>query len=78
MASLNTDDKKTNCWEFMNCGVDRPCSDRPCPAYPYMGRMCWAIAGTVSGVEVQGQHAKKMEDCTRCQFYRDATMTKNA
>ena len=34
------------------------------------GRICWAVAGTCCGGEIQGTFAEKRESCTSCQFYR--------
>jgi hypothetical protein len=34
------------------------------------GRICWAVAGTCCGGEVQGTFAEKRDSCTSCPFYR--------
>ncbi len=34
------------------------------------GRVCWVVAGTMCGGEVQGSFAKKYLDCRKCKFYR--------
>jgi hypothetical protein len=34
------------------------------------GRVCWAVAGTLCGGEVQGTFAKKMATCLQCEFYQ--------
>jgi CRP-like cAMP-binding protein len=34
------------------------------------GRICWAVAGTCCGGEVQGTFAEKRDSCTNCSFYR--------
>jgi hypothetical protein len=56
--------KKINCWEFKKCG-----KEKNCPAYSYHGRICWYIAGTFCGGKVQGEYAKKIKDCRKCEFY---------
>ncbi len=61
--------KKIKCWEFMNCGVDKPGCGFKCPSYPDMGRVCWSVAGTMCGGEAQGVYAKKIDSCTNCRFY---------
>ena len=33
------------------------------------GRVCWVVAGTMCGGEVQGSFAKKYDDCRKCRFY---------
>ncbi len=76
---------KQNCWEAKNCGRETngdKCEDMGvCPAASEKkadgihgglngGRVCWAIAGTLCGGEVQGTYATKMENCGACDFYR--------
>ena len=34
------------------------------------GRICWAVAGTCCGGEIQGTFAEKRDSCTECPFYR--------
>src|SRR5208283_4113542 len=34
------------------------------------GRICWAVAGTMSAVRVQGTFAQECKDCTECDFYK--------
>lgn len=34
------------------------------------GRVCWVVAGTMCGGEIQGSFAKKYEDCRKCEFYQ--------
>ena len=34
------------------------------------GRACWAVAGTFCNGKIQGTYARKLYDCTRCEFYR--------
>jgi two-component system NtrC family sensor kinase len=62
---------QTKCWEYMKCGRDKDCSLK-CPAYPNLGRVCWAVAGTFCEGKVQGTFAQKLEDCQKCEFYRKA------
>ena len=73
-----------NCWEFMNCkrqpGGSRAAENGSCVAASdssydginngkNAGRICWAVAGTCCGGEVQGTFAEKRDSCTSCPFY---------
>ena len=62
-----------NCWEFMKCGRDNGGllaeDKRSCPAYPYYGKSCASVAGTLCGGVVQGTYAMKIFDCVKCDFY---------
>lgn len=76
---------KLNCWEVMRCGRE-PGGSREnelgiCPVFACAkldtvhggknaGRVCWVVAGTMCGGEVQGSFAKKYKDCRECRFYR--------
>ena len=77
--------KKINCWEFMNCkrqpGGARAEENGTCVAAidtsydginsgENAGRICWAVAGTCCGGEIQGTFAEKRDSCTSCPFYR--------
>ncbi|HEY3359311.1 MAG TPA: ATP-binding protein [Polyangia bacterium] len=68
-----------NCWELMGCGRG-PGSPQPCAAADAVacdganhghnaGRVCWIVAGTLCGGEVQGRFAQKLASCTACPFY---------
>ncbi len=59
------------CWEFMKCKRDVN-KEIKCPAYPNFGRACWVVAGTFCEGKVQGTFAQKLEDCRKCEFYKDA------
>ena len=74
-----------NCWEFKNCGRERGGSKASelgiCPAahdhrFRGMndgangGRICWSIAGTLCGGNVQGTFAQKHKTCLDCEFYK--------
>jgi two-component system NtrC family sensor kinase len=63
---------KVPCWEFMKCGRNSGDGVR-CPAYPHFGRVCWVVAGTFCEGKVQGTFAQKCEDCTECEFFKEAT-----
>ncbi len=63
------EDQKTPCWEYIKCGIEKDPSRR-CPAYPYFGRICWAIAGTMCEGRPMGVYAQKIAECRRCPFYR--------
>lgn len=34
------------------------------------GRICWAVAGTFCGGEVQGEYAQKIDSCMDCDFFK--------
>jgi hypothetical protein len=70
---------EVNCWEFMKCGKEQPNALGICPAVTEAradgvngglnaGRVCWAVAGTLCGGEVQGTYAQKLMNCTDCDF----------
>lgn len=76
---------KKNCWEVKNCGRESGGvkSDElgVCQAAAEKkvnglhggingGRVCWAIAGTLCRGKVQGDYAKKIKECTDCEFYK--------
>ncbi len=63
------EDQKTPCWEYIKCGIEKDPSRR-CPAYPYFGRICWAIAGTMCEGRPMGVYAQKIAECRRCPFYQ--------
>ncbi len=73
-----------NCWEFMDCGrtpggpkaeemgVCQAATDESVDGInggAKGGRVCWAVAGTFCGGDVQGEFAGKMDNCIRCDFY---------
>jgi hypothetical protein len=76
---------KKNCWEIMRCGRE-PMGENVekhgiCPAATFdllngvhggknAGRVCWIIAGTMCGGEIEGSFAKKYKDCRECSFYQ--------
>jgi methyl-accepting chemotaxis protein len=58
---------KQNCWEFKKCGREVT-SD--CPAITKnAGKICWMVAGTMCGGEMQGTFAEKVGNCKACNFY---------
>lgn len=75
---------KINCWEFNLCGRE-PGGDRVqelgvCPATTEQGcdglnggtnggRICWAVAGTFCGGEVQCTEACRQRSCMACHFF---------
>ena len=76
---------KQNCWEFKKCGRHKGGAKAHelgiCPATTETrtdgmnegengGRVCWALAGTLCGGEVQGSFAMKLGDCMKCEFYK--------
>lgn len=73
-----------NCWEHKKCGrhVGGPKVEELgiCPAAMdtsanglnggiHAGRICWAVAGTLCGGEVQGEFAHKRSTCMSCDFF---------
>lgn len=63
-----------NCWEFKKCGREK-CGVNVgqlgvCVAYPYNGKTCASIAGTLCGGKIQGSFAIKLADCKQCDFYK--------
>lgn len=67
--------KKANCWEYQKCGREAGGANvkelGTCPAYPDNGRRCWRAAGTLSDNGVEGTHAKEIESCEDCIWYKN-------
>jgi CRP-like cAMP-binding protein len=78
-------DKTINCWEYMKCGRQpegsKVAESGVCPAAidesydgihdgKNAGRICWAVAGTCCGNNVQGTYAQKRKSCISCPFYK--------
>ncbi len=78
-----------NCWEFKSCGREpggsRVAELGTCPAATdaanegvnrgrMSGRVCWAVAGTLCGGEVQGSSAKKRASCFACDFFEQVRL----
>jgi hypothetical protein len=76
---------KLNCWEIKKCGREPGGSKADemgvCPAAAEEsvdginngkngGRICWAIAGTFCGGQVQGNFAKKQVSCMSCEVFK--------
>jgi two-component system phosphate regulon sensor histidine kinase PhoR len=76
---------KGNCWEIMGCerqpGGRLASEAGECPAATgatcavgnggeHGGRICWAVAGTFCGGEVQGSFAAKSASCTACEVFK--------
>ncbi len=70
---------KTQCWEYMKCGIERAddAIHRGCPAYPIYGRVCWVVAGTYCEGRVKGAIAQKIGDCSKCEFYQRLVIRKD-
>ncbi len=75
---------KINCWEFKRCGRQEGGHNSEklgvCSAAAdgrldgihggvKAGRVCWMVAGTLCGGELQGTFAQKMKNCLQCEFY---------
>lgn len=67
---------QTPCWEHMKCRRDTNQKTK-CPAFPYFGRICWAVAGTLCAGEIQGTFAQKLTDCKKCGFYKSVKTKKS-
>jgi len=63
-------DRKTPCWEFIGCGIEND-TTRKCPAYPYFGRICYGVAGTLCEQGISGIYAGKIEECAKCPFFQE-------
>ena len=76
---------KQNCWEHMKCGREpggdkvaelglcRVAIDKSLNGLNSGingGRICFAIAGTFCGGEVECLFAKELGSCTKCEFYK--------
>ncbi len=76
---------KLNCWEIKQCGREKGGSKSQdlgiCPASldescnginkgKNAGRICWAIAGTFCGSQVQGDFAQKSVSCMSCEVFK--------
>jgi len=75
-----------NCWEAKACGRE-PGGTRvrelgECPAAKpsgydginrgkYAGRYCWMVEGTLCHNEIQGNWAKKIGQCVKCDFFNE-------
>lgn len=59
------------CWEALHCGRAGAQATEPCPAWPYFGRACWAIAGTFCEGTVHGTQAGFLGDCRDCSYFQD-------
>lgn len=73
------EERKTKCWEFHKCGVDKTegAALIKCSAYPNYGRICWTVAGTFCGKGVSGTIAHKLGDCKKCEFYKHVVLNKD-
>jgi hypothetical protein len=76
---------KANCWEFKKCGRQPGGAKASelgiCAAATVTqanglnggkngGRVCWAIAGTLCGGQIQGSYATKLTNCMQCDFHK--------
>jgi signal transduction histidine kinase len=68
------EDAKIPCWEFIGCGIEKD-SSRRCPSYPHFGRICYGVAGTLCEIGVSGIYAEKIEECSKCPFYKELKRT---
>ncbi len=71
------------CWEFKKCGREpggaKVAEFGACPV-PELGAgaVCWLVAGTFCGGEVQGTSAQKLYNCMRCDFYQRFSLEERA
>ena len=76
--------ERKDCWEIMKCGREsgghNAAKQGVCVAAlpndfdninkgKHGGRICWAVAGTLCGGEVQGTFATKLRQCLNCEFF---------
>jgi hypothetical protein len=77
--------QKLNCWEIMNCGREPgglntdelgvchaatdTSSDKTNEGING-GRVCWSVAGTLSGRDVCGHYAKNTPSCMTCKVFK--------
>jgi hypothetical protein len=76
---------KLNCWEFQKCSREPGGANITeydvCPAAIETsanginegkngGRICWAIAGTLSNKKIKGTFAEEKFSCMNCNFYK--------
>ena len=77
--------QRSNCWEIMNCGLGpnggTAAASGLCPAASDTssdgfnrgrngGRICWEIAGTLSGAEVHCPFAAECFTCLSCDVFQ--------
>ena len=76
--------KKTNCWEFKQCGREIGGRNKELPVCPAAtakglhgthggslgGRACWVVAGTMCEAKPQGTFSQKYLNCKLCDFYQ--------
>lgn len=55
---------KQDCWDYTKCG-----KKKKCPAYPYFGRQCVRITGTLCDEKKHGTMMQKIRACTQCPYY---------
>ena len=83
---------KLNCWEFQKCGREpggaRIKGDGLCPSATETsanginggknaGRICWAIAGTLSNEKIEGTLAREKFSCLNCDFFKSVSKDEN-
>ncbi len=76
---------KLNCWDVKKCGRQpggiKTAELGVCPVALEVrlsgvhggtngGRVCWVIAGSLCGGQVQGSFATKLGNCMNCEFYK--------
>jgi signal transduction histidine kinase/CheY-like chemotaxis protein/HPt (histidine-containing phosphotransfer) domain-containing protein len=58
---------------LVRCHEVKNCTKTDCPAYDsFEATRCWEIVGTYCNSEIQGTFAKKLEDCRKCDVYKQA------
>ena len=84
---------RRNCWEHKQCGRE-PGGRRSrelgvCPVAVTdelhgahgglnAGRACWVVEGSLCGGRVQGDYAKKLSECWRCDFFNAVKTNESA
>ena len=84
--------KKLNCWDMKDCGrcpggssvselgVCPVCLEKKKKTNGGKagGRICWAIAGSFCGGQIQGSFAEKLNGCIDCNFFKHVKMEEGA
>ncbi len=55
---------KENCWEIMQC------NNTDCVAYGNLYHRCWYLAGTFCAKCIEGDYAKKIDNCRQCEVFK--------
>ena len=59
--------------KLVPCYERKKCTKKDCICYGKGVTRCWQIAGTFCGGKVQGAFAKKYDNCSKCEVFKEAT-----